>query len=301
MALAKGITLAENMDRRRGELLRLIAPYTGRAHVLGVTGSPGVGKSTLVGAMTRVLRTSSANVGILVIDPSSPFTGGALLGDRIRMEGLENDPGVYTRSMATRGLRGGLSRAAWDAVRLMDAAGFDTIIIETVGVGQAEWEIRELADTVLVMLCPGAGDSIQALKAGIMEIADVFIVNKSELPGAGQTRAEVAAMLDMKGNYEWKPPVQSVVSLDGRGVRELVEHIARHRDYLNCDGRWAKNREGRWKAELRAAVLAELQARCAALEESPALGQAFLGVVSGRLTVSEAVDRILRQESMETR
>lgn len=294
VALAKGITLAENMDQRRGELLRLIAPHTGRAHVIGVTGSPGVGKSTLVGALARSLRSFSHQVGILAIDPSSPFTGGALLGDRVRLEGLESDPGVYTRSMATRGLQGGLCRAAWDTVRLIEAAGFDTVIIETVGVGQADWEVRDLADTVLVILTPGAGDTIQALKAGIMEIADIFVVNKSDLQGAEKTRAEVEGVLSMGRDYAWPPPVQAVVASEGRGVDELVEHIAKHREFLRRDGRWENKRQQRWKAELRTAVLAELQARLGAWEETPVSEQVFLGLVSGQLTVREAANRIIQ-------
>ncbi len=297
VALAKGITLVENMDRRREELLRLIAPYTGRAHVLGVTGSPGVGKSTLVGALARSLRASSCRVGILAIDPSSPFTGGALLGDRIRLDGLDNDPGCYARSMATRGIGGGLCRAAWDTARLMDAAGFDPVIIETVGVGQTDWEVRDVADTVLVILAPGAGDSIQALKAGIMEIADIFVINKSDLQGAERTRAEVAAVLDMRKDYEWLPPVQPVVALDGSGLSELIIQIAKHREFLCCDGRWTTNREQRWKAELQSAILAELQARLGAWQETPVTEQALLGVISGRLTVAEAANSILQSVS----
>lgn len=294
LALAKGITLVENMDPRRGELLRLIAPHTGRAHILGVTGSPGVGKSTLVGAMARSLRASSSKVAILAVDPSSPFTGGALLGDRIRLENLDGDPGVYTRSMATRGLSGGLCRAAWDAVGLMDAAGFDTVIIETVGVGQADWEIRDVADTVLLTLAPGTGDSIQALKAGIMEIADVFVINKSDMEGADQTRADVLTVLHMRRDYEWLPPVQAVVARDGRGLEELIGHIAKHREFIRTEGRWKEKREQRWKTEIREAVQAEILARLGAWEETPASQNALQGVASGRLTVAEAADHIVR-------
>ncbi len=293
-ALAKGITLAENMDKRREELLRVIAPHTGRSHILGVTGSPGVGKSTLVGALAKSLRLSSHRVGILAIDPSSPFTGGAFLGDRVRLRGLESDPGVYARSMATRAFQGGLCRAAWDTIRLIEAAGFDTVIIETVGVGQAEWGIKDLADTTLVVLAPGAGDSVQALKAGIMEIADIFVVNKSDLEGARQTRAEVESVLSMRRDEDWSLPVQAVIASDGRGVTELIRHISKHRAFLHSEGRWAKKRHQRWKSELRTAVLLELQARLGDLEGTPVSEQAFLGLVSGRLTTADAVKHIIQ-------
>ncbi len=296
-ALAKAITLAENLDQRRDELLRLTAPHTGRAHILGVTGPPGVGKSTLVGALARSLRSASCRVGILAIDPSSPFTGGALLGDRIRLDGLENDPGVYVRSMATRGLGGGLCRAAWDTARLMDAAGFDPVIIETVGVGQTDWEIRHLADTVLVALSPGAGDSIQALKAGIMEIADVFVINKSDLPGADQTRAEVAAVLDLQQVWDWLPPVQPVVALEDRGIPELLAQVAKHKEFLNSDGRWTTKRAQRWKTELQSVLFAKLQAGLGQWQDTHVTEQALIGVTSGLLTVTQAADCILEWAS----
>ena len=282
------------MDERREELLRLIAPHTGRAHIIGVTGSPGVGKSTLVGAMARSLRSRSHRVGILAIDPSSPFTGGALLGDRVRLKGLENDQGLYARSMATRSFQGGLCRAAWDTVRLIEAAGFDTVVIETVGVGQAEWEVKDLADTTLVVLAPGAGDSVQALKAGIMEIADIFVVNKSDLEGAEQTRAEVESVAIMRRREEWPTPVQGVVASDSRGVSELIHQITKHREFLGRDGRWARKRQQRWKSELRTAVLVQLQARLGDLEGNSVSEQAFQGLVSGRLTVSDAVKCIVQ-------
>lgn len=306
MALAKGITLVENMDRRREELLRLIAPHTGDAHVLGVTGPPGVGKSTLVSTMVRSFRESSRRVGILAIDPSSPYTGGALLGDRIRLTGLENDPGVYTRSMATRGLRGGLCRAAWDTARLMDAAGFDTVIIETVGVGQTDWDVRDLADTVLLVLAPGLGDSIQALKAGIMEIADIFVINKSDLEGAEQARADVLAVLHMRMEYDWLPPVLPVVAREGIGLTELMSQIEKHKEFLRDEGRWAEKRAQRWKAELHAAILSQLQARVGEWQDAPVTERALLGVVSGRMTVAEAAERIIestwcRPESADRR
>ena len=298
-ALAKGITLAENMDERRGELLRLIAPHTGGAHILGVTGSPGVGKSTLVGALAKSLRRSSHRVGILAIDPSSPFTGGALLGDRVRLRGLESDPGVYARSMATRSFQGGLCRAAWDTIRLIEAAGFDTVIIETVGVGQAEWGIKDLADTTLVVLAPGAGDSVQALKAGIMEIADIFVVNKSDLEGAQQTRAEVESVLSMRRDEDWSSPVAAVIASNGTGVRDLLCHISTHRAFLHREERWARKRHQRWKSELQTAVLLELEARLGALDGTPASEHAFLGLVSGRLTTSDAVKQIIQSLHFE--
>jgi LAO/AO transport system kinase len=196
--------------------------------------------------------------------------------------------------MATRAFQGGLCLAAWDTVRLIEAAGFDTIIIETVGVGQAEWEVKDLADTTLVVLAPGAGDSVQALKAGIMEIADIFVVNKSDLDGAQQTQAEVESVLSMRRDEEWSTPVQAVIASDGRGVNELIRHISKHRVFLHREGRWASKRVQRWKSELRTAVLVELQARLGDLEGSLASEHVFRGLVSARLAVADAVRSIIQ-------
>ena len=205
--------------------MKLIAPHTGQARVIGLTGSPGVGKSTVTGALVRAYRGEGLRVGVLAVDPTSPFTGGALLGDRVRMQDHATDSGVFIRSMASRGHLGGLSWAAPQALRILDAAGFDVIMIETVGVGQAEVEIASLADSTLVIVAPGMGDSVQAAKAGILEIADIFVVNKSDRPGAQEAVRDLRTMMAMAdyGPGDWKPPIVSTTATSGEGIDDLVE------------------------------------------------------------------------------
>jgi LAO/AO transport system kinase len=224
--IAQAISAAESGNVP--DLLRGIYPRTGRARVLGLTGPPGAGKSTLALRVAQVLRRRGQTVGIVAVDPSSPFTGGAILGDRIRMGEIYTDPGVFIRSMATRGAMGGLARATSDAVDILDAAGFDVVLVETVGVGQDEVDIVKTAETVAVVLVPGLGDDIQAIKAGILEIADVFVVNKADREGADRTAAELAMMLDLAPSRAWRPPIVRTVAPRGEGVEAVVDAMASH-------------------------------------------------------------------------
>ncbi|HEX8172850.1 MAG TPA: methylmalonyl Co-A mutase-associated GTPase MeaB [Thermoanaerobaculia bacterium] len=231
-ALAQAISLVESGDERAARLLAEIYPSTGRARIVGVTGSPGAGKSTLVAAMARFYRRQEKRVGIIAVDPTSPFTGGAILGDRIRMSDLYTDRGVFIRSMATRGFLGGLASATNDVVDLLDAAGFDLVLVETVGVGQDEVEVVRTVQTNLVVLVPGMGDDIQAIKAGIMEIGDVFVVNKADRPGADKTVTEVTMMMSLVEEHgDWVPPIVKTVASRGDGIPELDAAIGQHLDY----------------------------------------------------------------------
>lgn len=238
-ALARLVSLIENGMPESRALLANLHARGGHAHIIGVTGSPGAGKSTLVTQLVRELRRRDQRVAIIAVDPTSPFTGGAILGDRIRMADLSGDPNVYIRSMASRGSVGGLASATRDVTRALDAAKFDTIIIETVGAGQAEVEIVRAAQSIVVVTVPGMGDDIQALKAGILEIADVFCVNKADRPGADQTAAELRVLLSMdaaRGPQDWKPPIVKTVAATGEGVPELVDALAKHAAFLHETG-----------------------------------------------------------------
>jgi LAO/AO transport system kinase len=230
--IAQAISAAESGNVP--DLLRGIYPRTGRARVLGLTGPPGAGKSTLALRVAQVLRRRGQTVGIVAVDPSSPFTGGAILGDRIRMGEIYTDPGVFIRSMATRGAMGGLARATSDAVDILDAAGFDVVLVETVGVGQDEVDIVKTAETVAVVLVPGLGDDIQAIKAGILEIADVFVVNKADREGADRTAAELAMMLDLAPSRTWRPPIVRTVAPRGEGVEAVVDAMESHGHSLHA-------------------------------------------------------------------
>jgi LAO/AO transport system kinase len=236
-ALAQAITLVESHNPRASRLLADLYPQTGRARIIGITGSPGAGKSTLVAAMAKHYRAQGKRVGIIAVDPTSPFTGGAILGDRIRMADLYTDRGVFIRSMATRGFLGGLAKATNDVVDILDAGGFDVVLVETVGVGQDEVEVVRTVQTNLVVLVPGMGDDIQAIKAGIMEIGDVFVVNKADRPGADKTVTEVTMMMSLVEEHgDWIPPIVKTVASRGEGVAELDAAIVKHYDFLASSG-----------------------------------------------------------------
>ncbi|MBK9062609.1 MAG: methylmalonyl Co-A mutase-associated GTPase MeaB [Acidobacteria bacterium] len=232
-AVARAISWAESADARFPELLALLFPKTGRARVTGLTGSPGAGKSTLTAALARRARARGRKVGIVAVDPSSPFSGGAILGDRIRMQDLYTDPGVLIRSMATRGHLGGLARASADAVDVLDAAGFDDVLVETVGVGQDEVDVFRLAESCVVVLTPGMGDDIQAIKAGLMEVADLFVVNKADRDGADRVVQEILQMLELGEHGAWIPPVVKTVATTGAGLDELEAKLGEHRAFLD--------------------------------------------------------------------
>jgi LAO/AO transport system kinase len=231
-AIARAISLVENDGAHALLLLQRLFPHTGRAVVLGVTGSPGVGKSTLVDRLAQQYRAQGETVGIIAVDPSSPFTGGAILGDRIRMHALGTDPGVFIRSMATRGNLGGLARATGDAVLILDAAGYDKVIVETVGVGQDEVDIAKMADVTLVVLVPGLGDDVQTIKAGVMEIGDIFVINKADREGVSRIESELNALLAIAHRRDgWRPAIVKTVATEGRGIEDLDHAIARFLDF----------------------------------------------------------------------
>lgn len=271
-AVARAISLVENRAPERVEVMTQLASRTGKAYCLGITGSPGAGKSSLVDRLTAEYRKQGKSVGVIAVDPTSPFSGGALLGDRIRMQNHATDPGVYIRSMGTRGSLGGVSLATKETVKILDAAGFEIILVETVGVGQSELDIMKVADTTVVVLTPGAGDSIQAMKAGIMEIAHVFAVNKADLPGAKKVVNEIQATLEqVYHDASWRPPVVETVTIDGTGTGKLVEAVEKHKVYLENAGELAKVRSQRAMGEVmemleyeikeRVRVLMDLEAR----------------------------------------
>ena len=250
-ALARLISWAENRDRRIGEVLRRVYPRTGQAHRLGITGPPGAGKSTLIARYASRLRARDELVAVVAVDPTSPFTGGALLGDRYRMTELTEDPEMFIRSMATRGSLGGLAAATEEALDLLDAAGFAQLLVETVGVGQIELDIAMATDTVMVVLVPESGDGIQAMKAGLMEIGDVFVVNKADRDGADRLQAELESMLDLRPDRNgWRPDVLRVVSTTGEGIDEVLAAVERHRRYVADTGILAQRRRRTLEARL---------------------------------------------------
>jgi LAO/AO transport system kinase len=262
-ALARAASAIENRRPEAVALMQELFPKTGRAALIGITGAPGVGKSTLVDQLARSLRAQNRTVGILAVDPSSPFSGGAILGDRIRMQQHHADPGVFIRSMASRGALGGLSTATTDLALLLDAAGMDRVLIETVGVGQDEVEVARLADLTILVLVPGMGDDVQTIKAGIMEIADIFVINKADRPGADKLDREVQAMLGMAGEAgDWRPPILQVIATEGKGIGEVLDAVGR---FQESGAR--KNRRGElWRLRLRDMLRDRLLERLPAAE-----------------------------------
>ncbi len=250
-AAGRLISRIENGGRDAESLLRQLYPHTGKGHVVGITGPPGGGKSTLVDELLLLVRASGKNVAVIAVDPNSPFSGGAILGDRIRMMRHAVDRGVFIRSMGARGTLGGLARTTGDAVRVLDAMGFDPVLVETVGVGQSELEIAEQADTTVVVIPPGLGDGVQAIKAGIMEIADIFVVNKADQPQASKVVSDIRDLLHMEESVrEWTPPIVSTAALRGEGVPDLWMRIQQHRDFLETSGELRRRRERRLEREI---------------------------------------------------
>jgi LAO/AO transport system kinase len=280
-ALAQAITLVERESPEAERLLADLYPFTGRARIVGITGSPGAGKSTLVAAMARHYRKQGKRVGIIAVDPTSPFTGGAILGDRIRMADLYTDRGVFIRSMATRGFLGGLAKATNDVVDLLDAAGFDQVLVETVGVGQDEVEVMRTVQTNMVVLVPGMGDDIQAIKAGIMEIGDVFAVNKADRPGADKTVTEVTMMMSLVEEHgDWIPPIVKTVASRSQGIEEIDDALVRHYAYLTSSGELVRrNRERvriRIETQLKEKFMERLIGRAISREDFESLLDAVL-------------------------
>lgn len=262
-AVGRLISLVENGSGRLREVMAALAPLTGGARVIGLTGAPGVGKSTTTAALVAAYREQGRRVGVLAVDPSSPFTGGALLGDRVRMQRHATDAGVFIRSMASRGHLGGLAWAAPQAIRVLDAAGCEVILVETVGVGQAEVEIASLADSTLVLVAPGMGDSVQAAKAGILEIADVFVVNKADRDGTRQTVRDLRSMLALAegAGDRWRPPIVETVAVKGEGVTDVVAALDRHHERLADTGELRRRRLARARAEIEAIAVTALRER----------------------------------------
>lgn len=296
-ALARAISLVENDDPLGWELVREVYPKTGNAKIVGLTGAPGAGKSTLIGALTKLRRAEGREVAVLSIDPSSPFTQGALLGDRIRLSDHFLDPGVFIRSMANRGALGGLSEAALQAALLMDAAGKDDVFLETVGVGQAEVDIIDHADTIVLVLMPGSGDSIQALKAGIMEIPDIIVVNKSEHPLTDTMVREIRGVLSLAPQRGWRVPIVKTEAARGENVELLIEKLDEHHAYIEQEGTLVERRRRNLRNEVIALCTGRMRRRLEdELQEDPEFQRLMDEVVARRLDPATAATEILARQ-----
>ena len=295
-SVARLISLVEDGAPELPTVAAALAPYAGKAQVVGLTGAPGVGKSTTTNELVRSLRKAGHRVGVLAVDPSSPFTGGAILGDRIRMQEHTTDSGVYIRSMSSRGQLGGLAAAAPQAVRVLEGAGCDVILVETVGVGQAEVEIASLADTTVVLLAPGMGDAIQAVKAGILEIADVFVVNKADRPGADATYRDIQGMLALGERVpgQWRPQVVRAVAVKNEGIDDVVAAIEKHRGWLTSTGELRKRHERRAGVEVEAIALGTLRARMGSLRDGTGLSTLAARVADGQIDPYAAAEELIK-------
>ena len=294
-ALARALSLVEQGGQPARDIGRLAYPFGGQAYTVGLTGAPGAGKSTLTSALIAELRARHETVSVLAIDPSSPFTGGAILGDRVRMQDHALDDGVFIRSMATRGHLGGLALATPQAIRVLDAAGAPWVLVETVGVGQVEVEVAGAADTTVVVVNPGWGDAVQANKAGLMEIADIFVINKADRAGANETRRDLETMLDMTdhGDDPWRAPILSTVAARSEGTTELWDAVVAHREHLDSTGRLAKRRSDRVLEELRTIVARSLERRAYELTTNEGFADLHKAVLARELDPYAAADEII--------
>jgi len=300
-SIARAITLAENDSAEAQKLIAAIYPHTGRAHIIGLTGPGGAGKSTLADKLVREYRKKGKTVGVVAVDPSSPFTGGAFLGDRIRMQELSTDVGVFIRSMASRNYAGGIAKATKDAVKILDAAGKDIVLVETVGAGQSEVEVIKVAQTVVVIHAPGLGDEIQAIKAGIMEIADVFVVNKADRENANKTVMDIQSILQLSSGGSWKPPVLKTVALTGDGVSELVDKLEEHRLFLEKD---SENRMRLLKAKAEAELTEAIKERVLGsimenLKKEGKLGEYLQKILKREKDPFSAAEELLKEKGLE--
>ena len=298
-ALARLVSLVENGAPELRPVMKALAPLTGGARVIGLTGAPGVGKSTMTTALVSAYRERDLRVGVLAVDPTSPFTGGALLGDRVRMQDHATDPGVFIRSMASRGHLGGLAAATPQALRVLDAAGFGAVLVETVGVGQAEVEVASLADTTLVLVAPGTGDAVQAAKAGILEVGDIFVVNKCDNPGAQETVRNLRTMIAMaeRGEGDWKPPIVMTTATTGEGIADLTAALDAHWSWLDSSGERDRRRRARAREEVAAVAVAALRQRMGGLPGDSRLDELAARVAAGELDPYSAADELVAAAS----
>lgn len=285
-SIARGITYIESDNEKSEYLLDKVYSNCGRAYRIGITGPPGAGKSTITNQLAKYVRTLNKTVGIIAVDPTSPFSGGALLGDRVRMSEIGNDQGIFIRSMATRGSLGGLSKKAVDAADILDAAGYDFIIYETVGVGQSELDIMKAADTTIVVVVPESGDSVQAMKAGLMEIADIFVVNKSDRPGSDQAVNALKTILFLKSHDEktWMPPILKAIAAENKGILEIFSEIDKHRNFLMQFETYLSNREHKTKSRVKEIVETKILKELWKSENEQLLNQSIEKVVIGKVS-----------------